>query len=84
MTPEDIKKLKQKINDHLQKSDDPTASKMLQETVTMYSLSSKKDILDELSPYQRKRLEESILQLGQTISDEEVMQRAKLWLMDVL
>jgi hypothetical protein len=82
MTPNDIEKLKQKIYSHLNEMEDDTALQMLQEAVAVYSSATKKEILDELTPEQKQRLEESTRQTkdGKTLSHEEAMLRAKEWL----
>ena len=55
---------------------------MVEEAVTAYSSPSQKDILDELTPEQKQRLQESVKQAneGNTIPDHEVRQKAKEWL----
>ena len=56
--------------------------KMVEEAVTAYSSATQKDIVDELTPEQQQRLQESIQQANsdKTISNEEVKQKAKEWL----
>jgi hypothetical protein len=82
MSRKEIEQLKAKIYQQVDKLDDETALQMLQEAVTAYSISSSKDIVDELTPDQQQRLKESIQQAneGRTLSNEEVKQKAKEWL----
>ena len=82
MSKQEIAALKEKIHEQIDQLNDETALQMLQEAVAIYSSSSQKDILDELSPEQRQRLEESIRQAneGKILSNEEVMQKAREWL----
>ncbi len=78
----DVNKIKNTIYKKIEELNDETVLQMLEEAVTAYSSSSRKDILEELNPEQQKRLNESIKQAdeGKTISDEEVKQKAKEWL----
>jgi hypothetical protein len=77
-----IDQLKTNIYSQIDKLNDETALLMLQETVLAYSSPLQKDIIDELSPEQEKRLHHSVLQAneGRTVSNEEVNQKAKQWL----
>lgn len=78
----DIKKMKAAIHEKIDQLNDETVLQMLEEAITTYSSSSEKDILDELTPEQQKRLKESVEQAndGKTIPDDEVKQKAKEWL----
>lgn len=82
MSREEIKKLKTTIYEKLEHLNNETALQMVEEAVTAYSSPSKKNILDELTPEQLQRLQESVKQAnkGETIPNEEVMQKAKKWL----
>lgn len=82
MNPETIQQLKNKIYSQVDEIEDITALQMLQESITAYSSPSKKDIIDDLTEDQQKRLYASIRQAmeGKTFSDEEVKQKAKEWL----
>jgi hypothetical protein len=77
-----IQQLKEKIQYQLNDIEDETALQMLQEAVSVYSSPLKKDILNELTEEQRKRLQESIQQAdnGKTLSNEEIKQKAREWL----
>ena len=82
MNRNEIKKLKSTIYKKVDELNDETFLQMVDEAVTAYSSSSQKDILDELTPDQQQRLQESIQQAdkGKTISNDEVKQKAKEWL----
>ncbi len=82
MSREEIKKLKTTIYEKVEHLNNETALQMVEEAVTAYSSPSKKDILDELTPEQLQRLQESVKEAkkGETISNEEVKQKAKKWL----
>ena len=82
MSRNDIKKLKATIYKKVDQLNDETFLQMVEEAVTAYSSASQKDILDELTPKQQQRLQESIQQAdkGKTISNNEVKQKAKEWL----
>lgn len=82
MDSENLQKLKDKIHYQLNELEDETALQMLQEAIVAYSSPSKKDITDELTEDQKKRLQESIQQAndGKTLTNEEVKQKAKEWL----
>jgi predicted transcriptional regulator len=82
MSREEIKNLKTAIYEKVEHLNNETALQMVEEAVTAYSSPSKKDILDELTPEQIQRLEESVKKAnkGETIPNEEVMQKAKKWL----
>jgi hypothetical protein len=82
MNPKNIQELKAKIHYHIDELEDETALQMLQEAVVAYSSHSKKDILDDLTEDQKKRLYQSIQQAneGKILTDEEVKQQAKEWL----
>lgn len=82
MSSKNLQQLKDKIHYQINELEDETALQMLQEAVVAYSSPSKKDILDELSDDQKKRLYESIQQAndGKILTNEEVKQKAKEWL----
>ena len=82
MSRDEIKKLKSTIYKKVDELNDETFLQMVEEAVTAYSSASQKDILDELTPDQQQRLQESIQQAdkGKTISNDEVKQKAKEWL----
>ena len=82
MSRDKIKKLKATIYKKVDQLNDETFLQMVEEVVTAYSSASQKDILDELTPDQKQRLQESIQQAdkGKTISNDEVKQKAKEWL----
>lgn len=82
MSSKNLQQLKEKIHSRVNELEDETALQMLQEAVTAYSSPSKKDILDDLSAEQQKKLYESIQQAdnGQTLTNEEVKQKAREWL----
>lgn len=82
MSKQNIEQLKSDIYAQIKQLDDETTLLMLQEAITVYSSSSNKDILDELTPLQQQRLEESIGQANErkTLSNDEVKQKAKEWL----
>jgi hypothetical protein len=81
MSSNDLKQLKDKIHYQVNELEDETALQMLQEAVVAYS-SPKKDILDELTDDEKKRLYESIQQAneGTTLTNDEVKKKAKEWL----
>ena len=82
MSREEIQKLKTTIYEKVENLNNESALQMVEEAVTAYSSPSQKDILDELSPEQLQHLHQSITQSqnGETISNEEVKQKAKEWL----
>ncbi len=82
MSREEIKKLKTTIYEKVEHLNNETALQMVEEAVTAYSSPSKKDILDELTPEELQRLQESVKQAGrgETIANENVKQKAKKWL----
>jgi hypothetical protein len=82
MSSNDLQQLKDKIHYQVNELEDETALQMLQEAVVAYSSPSKKDILDELTDDQKKRLYESIQQAneGKTLTNDEVKKKAKQWL----
>lgn len=82
MSGEEIQKLKSTIYQKVEDLDNESALQMGEEAVTAYSSSSQKEILDELTPEQLLRLQQSISQAknGETISNDEVKQKAKEWL----
>ena len=82
MSQDEIKKLKATIYKKVDQLNNETFLQMLAEAVTAYSSASQKDILDELTPDQQQRLQESIQQAdkGKTFSNDEVKQKAKEWL----
>jgi len=77
----DKKKLKEKLHQYIDDLEDENALQMLHEAAVDYERLEGKDILDELSPDQLARLQESIKQLeeGKTISHEEAMKRIAAW-----
>ena len=82
MSSNDLQQLKDKIHYQVNELEDETALQMLQEAVVAYSSPLKKDILDELTDDQKKRLYESIQQAneGKTLTNDEVKKKAKEWL----
>jgi len=82
MNLKNLQQLKDKIHYQVDEMEDETALQMLQEAIVAYSSPEKKDILDELTDDQKKRLYESIQQAneGKTLTHEEVRQKAKEWL----
>lgn len=82
MSREEIKKLKTTIYEKVEHLNNETALQMVEEAVTAYSSSSKKDILDDLTPEQLQRLHESVKQADnrETIANEKVKQKVKKWL----
>ncbi|MEO6327751.1 MAG: hypothetical protein ABIO55_02410 [Ginsengibacter sp.] len=82
MSQAEIKKLKAAIYQKVEHLNDESALQMVEEAVTVYSSSSPKEILDELTPDQLQRLKQSIAQAknGKTISNDEAKQKAKEWL----
>ena len=82
MSREEIKKLKTTIYEKVETLNNESALQMVEEAVTAYSSPSQKDILDELTPEQLQRLQQSVIQSqnGETFSNEEVKQKAKEWL----
>lgn len=82
MSREEIQKLKTTIYEKVENLNNESALQMVEEAVTAYSAPSQKDILDELTPEELQRLQQSITQShnGETITNEEVKQKAKEWL----
>jgi len=82
MTRDEKKKLKSSIYKKVDELDNEIFLQMVEEAVTVYSSPSQKDILDELTPEQKQRLQESVKQAdeGKTIPDNDVRQKAKEWL----
>ena len=82
MSNKDINKIKATIHEKVEYMNDEILLQMVEEAVTAYGNSSSKDIVDELTPEQQQRLQESIQQAdnGQTIPNEEVKQKSKEWL----
>ena len=82
MTNNDINKIKVAIHEKVEYMNDETLLQMVEEAVTAYGATPAKDILDELTPEQQQRLQESIKQAdnGQTIPHEQVKQQTKEWL----
>ena len=78
----DKKKLKEKLHQYIDNLEDETALNMLHDATVDYETFKDKDILDELTPEQQERLNESLNQLnnGQWKSHEEVMKEARTWL----
>ena len=77
----DKKKLKEELHQYIDKLEDEGALQMLHEAAVDYERLGGKDILDELTPEQFSRLQESIRQAdeGKTISHEEAMKRIASW-----
>jgi len=77
----DKKKLKEELHQYIDNLEDETALNMLHEATVDYETYKGKDILDELTPEQRARLQESIKQVeeGKTISHEEAMKQIASW-----
>ena len=77
----DKKKLKEKLHQYIDNLEDETALNMLHDATVDYETFKDKDILDELTPEQLARLQESIKQVeeGKTISHEEAMKRIAAW-----
>jgi hypothetical protein len=73
----DKKKLKEELHQYIDNLEDERALQMLHEASVEYEKAGKRDILDELTPEQLARLQESIKQAeeGKTISHEEAMKR---------
>lgn len=82
MSQREIQKLKTTIYEKVEHLNNESALQMVEEAITAYSSPSQKDILDELTPEQLQRLQQSVTQsqTGETISHEEVKQKAKKWL----
>ena len=82
MSSKDIEKIKATIHKKVEYMTDEVLLQMVEEAVTAYGSPSSKDIIDELTPEQQQRLQESIQQAdnGQTIPNEEVKQKTKEWL----
>ena len=82
MDNKDINKIKSTIHEKVEKLNDETLLQLVEEAVTAYGTSPSKDILDELTPEQQQRLQDSIQQTetGQIIPNEEVKKIAKQWL----
>lgn len=82
MNSDGIKKLKASIYKKVDQLNDESFLQMVDEAVTAYSSTSKTDILDDLTPDQYQRLQESIKQVdeGQTFSNKEIKKKTKEWL----
>jgi hypothetical protein len=82
MSEQKIQKLKIIIYEKLENLNNESALQMVEEAVTAYSSPGQKDILDELTPEQLKRHQQSVTQSqkGETISNEVVKKKAKEWL----
>ncbi len=82
MSKKKIHKIKTTIYEKIEQLNDETLLQMVEEAVTVYSNTSSKDIIDELTPEQQQRLQDSIQQADndQTIPHEEVKLKAKEWL----
>lgn len=82
ISQQEIQKLKTTIYEKVDELNNESVLQMVEEAVTAYSSPSQKDILDELTPEQLQRLQQSISQSksGETISNEYVKQKAKEWL----
>lgn len=77
----DKKKLKEKLHQYIDNLEDEMALNMLHEATVEYGKADQKDIVDELTPEQFTRLQESIklADEGKTISHEEAMKRISAW-----
>lgn len=77
----DKQKLKEKLHEYINNLEDVNALQMLHEAAVDYERMGSKDILDELTPEQLNRLQESIKQAneGKTISHEEALKRIASW-----
>jgi len=77
----DKKKLKEELHQYIDKLEDEGALRMLHEAAVDYERLGGRDILDELTPEQLARLQDSIRQAdeGKTISHEEAMKRIASW-----
>jgi hypothetical protein len=77
----DKKKLKEKLHQYIDNLDDENALQMLHEAAVDYERLGGKDIVDELTPDQLARLQESIKQAdeGKTISHKEAMKQIASW-----
>ena len=77
----DNKKLKEKLHQYIDNLEDENALQMLHEAAVEYERLEGKDILEELSPEQQNRLQESIKQAneGKTVSHEEALKRIASW-----
>ena len=77
-----LNNLKAKLYSQIEQLNDEVALQLLEESITHYSSPSENDILDDLTAKQKERLQDSIAQAdnGNTLSDEEVQQKAKEWL----
>jgi hypothetical protein len=77
----DKKKLKEELHQYIDKLEDETALSMLHEATVEYEKTDQKDILDELTPEQLARLQESIKQAneGKTFSHDEALKRIEAW-----
>ena len=75
------KELKKKLHRQIDELDDEAALQMLHEAAVEYG-KAEVDILDELTPEQMARLNESLQQLdnGQWKTHEEVMKLSRTWL----
>ncbi len=82
MDKKNIEQLKLKIYQQIDQLQDETILQMLQEATEAYSSPDAKDILDELTPQQLLRLQESIQQAenGETVTNDEVKAKAREWL----
>lgn len=77
----DKQKLKEKLHQYIDNLEDENALNMLHEAAVEYKRLEGKDIVDELTPDQLARLQESIKQAdeGKTISHEDAMKRIASW-----
>ncbi len=82
MEKKEIEELKQKIYEQIAQLQDEVALQLLEEATEAYLSSSRKDILDELSPSQLSRLNEAKLQVkkGEVHSNEDVKAMSREWL----
>jgi len=81
MEKKDINQLKSEIYRQVELIQDETALQMLQEAAEAYA-NSHQDIIDELTPQQLARLQESIQQVkeGKVVDHETVKRMSREWL----
>ena len=77
----DKKKLKEELHQYIDNLEDETALNMLHEAAVEYEKTDRKDILDEITPEQLARLQESVKQAreGKTFTHEEALKRIEAW-----
>jgi hypothetical protein len=81
MSGKEINKLKERLYSQIEQIESETTLLMLQEAVTEYSF-SQIDIIEQLTPEQKQRLQASIgqAQEGKTVLHEEVQKKVNEWL----